>query len=100
LPTFEERAEAYIRANWSTWSEKHRDQRPSSLKRCAYATIGKPTIPEIKPSHIYDLLEPIWVENRETANRVHRSLERFASRTELGRDIAESVRGQLGRDQR
>ncbi|SFJ79977.1 Arm DNA-binding domain-containing protein [Bradyrhizobium sp. Gha] len=31
LSTFEESAEAYIRANWSTWSEKHRDQWPSSL---------------------------------------------------------------------
>ncbi|MCD9825326.1 hypothetical protein [Bradyrhizobium japonicum] len=35
LPTFEECAEVYIRANWSTWSEKHRDQWPSSLKRYA-----------------------------------------------------------------
>jgi hypothetical protein len=37
LPTFERCAESYIRANWSTWSEKHRDQWPSSLKRYAYA---------------------------------------------------------------
>lgn len=75
LPTFEECAEAYIRANWSTWSEKHRDQWPSSLKRYAYATIGKLTIPEIKPSHIHDLLKPIWVEKRETANRVRGRIE-------------------------
>ncbi|MDA9435145.1 phage integrase central domain-containing protein [Bradyrhizobium sp. CCBAU 51627] len=52
------------------WSEKHRDQWPSSLKRYACPTIGKLTIPEIKPSHIHDLLKPIWVEKRETANRV------------------------------
>ncbi|WP_275198484.1 hypothetical protein [Bradyrhizobium sp. CSA207] len=70
LPTFEECAETHIRANWSTWSEKHRDQWPSSLKRYAYPTIGKLSIPEIKPSHIHDLLKPIWVEKRETANRV------------------------------
>jgi hypothetical protein len=42
-PTFEECAEAYIRAQWSTRSEKHRDQWPSSLKRYAYPTIGKLT---------------------------------------------------------
>jgi hypothetical protein len=36
----------------------------------AYPTIGKLMIAEIRPSHIYDLLEPIWVEKRETANRV------------------------------
>ena len=70
LPTFEECAEAYIRQHWTTWSEKHRVQWPSSLKRYAYPTIGKLTIPEIKPSHVYELLRPIWVEKRETANRV------------------------------
>jgi len=75
LSTFEECAEAYIRANWSTWSEKHRDQWPSSLKRYAYPTIGKLTVPEIKPSHIHDLLKPIWVEKRETANRVRGRIE-------------------------
>ncbi|UGX97933.1 tyrosine-type recombinase/integrase [Bradyrhizobium barranii subsp. barranii] len=75
LPTFEVCAEAYIRANWSTWSEKHRGQWPSSLKRYAYPTIGKLTIPEIKPSHIHDLLKPIWVEKRETANRVRGRIE-------------------------
>jgi integrase len=75
FPTFEECAETYIRVNWSAWSEKHRDQWPSSLKRYAYPTIGKLTIPEIKPSHIHDLLKPIWVEKRETANRVRGRIE-------------------------
>jgi integrase len=75
LPTFEECAEAYIRQHWTTWSEKHRDQWPSSLKRYAYPTIGKITIPEIKPSHLYELLRPIWVEKRETANRVRGRIE-------------------------
>lgn len=31
--------------------------------------------PEIKPSHIYELLRPIWVEKRETANRVRGRIE-------------------------
>lgn len=75
LPTFEECSEIYIREHWATWSKKHRDQWPSSLKRYAYATIGKLTIPEIKPSHIYELLRPIWVEKRETANRVRGRIE-------------------------
>jgi integrase len=75
LPTFERCAEAYIREQWSTWSEKHRDQWPSSLKRYAYPTIGQLTIPEIRPSHIHDLLKPIWVEKRETANRVRGRIE-------------------------
>jgi hypothetical protein len=37
LPTFEECAETYIRERWSSWSRKHRDQWPSSLKRYAYS---------------------------------------------------------------
>jgi len=75
LLTFEQCAEAYIREHWSTWSKKHRDQWPSSLKRYAYPTVGKLTIPEIKPSHIFELLRPIWVEKRETANRVRGRIE-------------------------
>jgi integrase len=75
LPTFEECAEAYIREHWSKWSENHRDQWPSSLKRYAYPTIGHLTIPEILPSHIYELLKPIWLEKRETSNRVRSRIE-------------------------
>lgn len=76
LPTFEQCAEAYIRENWSVWkNQKHRDQWASSLKRYAYPTIGKLTIPEIRPSHIHDLLETIWISKRETANRVRGRIE-------------------------
>jgi integrase len=74
-PTFEECAEAYIRQHWETWSAKHRDQWPTSLKRYAYPTVGKLTIAEIRPSHIFEILEPIWVQKRETANRVRGRIE-------------------------
>jgi hypothetical protein len=79
-PTFEQCAEIYIREHWSIWSKKHRNRWPSSLKRYAYATIGKLTIPEIKPSHVYELLRPIWVEKRETANRVRGRIETIIAR--------------------
>jgi hypothetical protein len=49
-PTFEQCAERYIDEHWSGWSEKHRAQWPSSLKRYAYATIGNLTIADIKRS--------------------------------------------------
>ena len=75
LPAFQECAEIYIREHWSTWSKKHRNQWPSSLKRYAYPTIGKLTIAKVKPSHVYELLRPIWVEKRETANRVRGRIE-------------------------
>jgi Arm DNA-binding domain len=38
-PTFEQCAERYIEENWTKWSEKHRAQWPSSLKRYSYPTI-------------------------------------------------------------
>ena len=52
-----------------------RAQWSSSLKQYAHPTIGKLTIPEIKPSHIYELLRLIWAEKRETANRVRGRIE-------------------------
>jgi integrase len=73
--TFKECAQTYIDEHWDGWSKKHRAQWPSSLKRFAYPTIGHLTIVEIKPSHIYDLLKPIWIEKRETANRVRGRIE-------------------------
>jgi integrase len=75
LPTFKQCAEKYIEDNWGKWSKKHRAQWPSSLQRYAYPTIGHLLIGEIKPSHIFLLLQPIWVEKAETANRVRGRVE-------------------------
>jgi integrase len=75
VKTFEECAQAYIDEHWNDWSRKHRAQWPSSLKRYAYPTIGRLAVAEIKPSHIYELLAPIWIEKRETANRVRGRIE-------------------------
>lgn len=74
-PTFEECAQRYIDENWSKWSKKHRNQWPSSLKTYAHSTIGRLMIAEIKPSHIFELLAPIWIKKRETANRVRGRIE-------------------------
>lgn len=74
-PTFEQCAERYIEEHRGTWSKKHADQWPSSLKTYAYPTIGHLRISEILPSHIFQLLKPIWVEKRETANRVRGRIE-------------------------
>src|ERR1700733_1975747 len=74
-PTFEECAESYIKANEANWSVKHAAQWPSSLKQYAYPTIGHLRIAEILPSHIFELLRPIWIEKRETSNRVRGRIE-------------------------
>ena len=65
-PTFKECAERYIKDNEAKWSKKHAAQWPSSLKQYAYPTIGDLRIAEILPSHIFELLKPIWIEKRET----------------------------------
>jgi integrase len=75
LPTFKECAERYIAENWGRWSKKHRAQWPSSLERYAFPTIGHLLVHEIKPSHIFQLLQPIWLEKAETANRVRGRIE-------------------------
>ena len=77
LLTFEECAEAYIRQHWSTWSEKHRNQWPS--------TIGKFTIPEIKPSHIYELL---WQQSGSAIDLLRESASQGA--------LTKAVAGQQG----
>ncbi len=74
-PTFKECAETYIKDNEAKWSKTHAAQWPSSLKQYAYPTIGHLRIAEILPSHIFELLEPIWVKKRETSNRVRGRIE-------------------------
>lgn len=76
LPTFRDAAESYIKANRASWkSPKHRAQWPASLEAYAYPFIGDKRIDEIQPSHILELLRPIWIEKRETANRVRSRIE-------------------------
>ena len=75
LPTFKQCAEKYIEDNWGKWSKKHRAQWPSSLQRYAYPILGHLLIGEIKPSQIFQLLQPIWLEKAETANRVRGRIE-------------------------
>jgi integrase len=74
-PTFKECADKYIKDNEAKWSKKHAAQWPSSLKEYAYPTIGHLRIAEILPSHIFELLAPIWIEKRETSNRVRGRIE-------------------------
>ncbi|MGY3483126.1 integrase [Bradyrhizobium sp. USDA 4011] len=78
--TFEECADRFIDENWTNWSRNYRAQWPSSLKHYAYPKIGHLTIGEIKPSHIFELLEPIWVEKAVTANRVRGRIETVIAR--------------------
>ena len=57
---------------------------PAWSTKTAYPTIGKLPIREIiKPSHIYEWLRPIWVEKRETADRVRGRIETIVAKTSM-----------------
>jgi integrase len=75
LPTFEKCAARYIDEHWSSWSRRHRAEWLSTLKRYAFPIIGKLAIAEIKPSHVFDILEPIWISKRATADRLRGRIE-------------------------
>jgi hypothetical protein len=46
-------------------------------------TIGALTLQEIKPGHIFDLLKLIWIEERETANRVLDRIETIIAKNDI-----------------
>jgi hypothetical protein len=80
LPTFEECADTYVAEHWAGWSRKHRVEWRSTLQTYAYPVIGKLTIPEIRPSHIHDILAPIWIEKPATASRLRGRIETVIAR--------------------
>jgi integrase len=75
--TFEQAATRYISAHSSSWkNEKHRAQWASTLEAYAYPVMGKLSVDAIELPHVLKVLEPIWTEKPETANRVRGRIER------------------------
>ncbi|WP_150298862.1 tyrosine-type recombinase/integrase [Pseudomonas profundi] len=79
---------------------KHAAQWIKTLESYAFPTIGALPVSEIEPSHLADLLRPIWVEKHETATRVRQrigSVLDFAIAKELrpGPNPAD-IKGPLG----
>ena len=78
--TFEKAAERYLELNGSSMSnEKHRKQWASTLKTYAYPVIGSLNVNSIQTPHIMKILEPIWQEKNETANRLRGRIESVLS---------------------
>ncbi len=74
--TFEECAEAYIKAHRPGWkNEKHAAQWQSSLKTYAYPLIGKLPVQEIDTDKVLSALQPIWTKVTETATRIRSRIE-------------------------
>ena len=71
VPTFAEAASQVIELRRPTWSNpKHAAQWQSTLGTYAFPVIGNLAVDEITRSDVLSVLEPIWTEKNETANRV------------------------------
>lgn len=74
--TFKQEAEDYIKRRRAGWKNaKHAAQWSSTLETYAYPTIGDLSPAAIDTPLILKVLEPIWVEKPETANRVRNRIE-------------------------
>jgi integrase len=74
--SFQQCGEAYIKAHGASWrNEKHRVQWSSTLKTYAYPVLGKLPVTAIDTALVLKVIEPIWSEKTETANRVRGRIE-------------------------
>lgn len=74
--SFRQVAETHIAANEASWrNDKHRQQWRNTLATYVYPIIGDLPVASIATPHVLQILEPIWQEKPETANRVRGRIE-------------------------
>lgn len=74
--TFAAAARALIDAKSDEWrNAKHRAQWSSSLETYAFPIIGKLQVADVTQAHVLSVLQPIWKEKTETANRLRGRIE-------------------------
>jgi integrase len=74
--TFEKAAQFYFDAHERQWrNAKHRAQFLSTLKAYAFPMIGRLPVAAIDTGQVLRVIEPIWHEKTETANRVRGRIE-------------------------
>lgn len=74
--TFEECALTYFDAHEKKWrNAKHRKQFISTLKQYAFPVIGRLPVATIDTALVLKVVEPIWGQKTETANRVRNRIE-------------------------
>jgi integrase len=74
--TFEDAAQQYFNTHEKKWrNAKHRAQFLSSLRAYAFKKIGKLPIADIDLGLVLKVIEPIWRDKTETANRVRGRIE-------------------------
>jgi len=67
---------SFIERHAAGWSTKHTSQWQNSMQEHVYPLIGSVPVRDLETSHIMSVLDPIWREKHETANRVRNRLER------------------------
>ena len=73
---FRDAGKQYIAAHKKSWkSAKHAGQWTATLKTYAYPIIGNLRVRDIELSHILKIIEPIWNDKPETANRLRGRIE-------------------------
>jgi hypothetical protein len=74
--TFREAAERYVAAHRDTWrSKKHSNQWDSTLATYAFPVLGNLSVGAIDTGLVMKVVEPIWRDKSETANRVRGRIE-------------------------
>lgn len=74
--TFKRCAEALIASKATGWrNKKHAQQWQNTLRDYAFPVIGRLHPSDVTLSHIKTILNPIWADKTETANRVRQRIE-------------------------
>lgn len=74
--TFEEAARQYFAQHERKWkNDKHRAQFLNTLKQYAFSKIGRLAASDVDTAAVLRVLEPMWKEKTETANRVRGRIE-------------------------
>lgn len=73
---FRDLAKTFLEGKEGTWrNAKHRQQWHNTLTTYAYPIIGDMPVGDIETPHILSVIEPIWKDKPETANRVRGRIE-------------------------
>jgi integrase len=76
--TFAECAESYVASHRAGWrNDKHASQWPATLATYAEPIIGALPVQAVDTGLVLKVIEPIWTEKPETANRLRGRVERI-----------------------
>lgn len=74
--TFQQCAEAYVRAHEGSWrNDKHKAQWSSTLRTYAYPVFGDLPVADVTVGLVMKVLDPIWSTKTETASRLRGRIE-------------------------